>query len=116
MLFPAAVISFISLTAYKHIIILHFAQGKKKLYFAYFALVHCTVDSVSDYLDVDMVELHDEDFKDIIWRLSDTTKDKLIFTVSNIVHWIYSVGMCSSTMHINVYIIHTCYDMSMNKF
>ena len=36
------------------------------------------------YLDVDLVEFHDEDFRDIttILKLSDTTKDKLTFTVS----------------------------------
>ena len=39
------------------------------------------------YLDVDLVEFHDEDFRDIttILKLSDTTKDKLTFTVSYLV-------------------------------
>ena len=37
-----------------------------------------------DYFDVDLVEFHDEDFRDIatILKLSDTMKDKLTFTVS----------------------------------
>ena len=36
------------------------------------------------YLDIDLVEFHDEDFRDIttILKLSDTTKDKLTFSVS----------------------------------
>ena len=39
------------------------------------------------YLDVDLIEFHDEDFRDIatILKLSDTTKDKLTFTVSYLV-------------------------------
>ena len=44
-----------------------------------------------DYLDVDLVEFHDEDFRDIttILKLSDTMKDKLTFTVS----WLLKVDL-----------------------
>ena len=37
----------------------------------------------TDYLDLDLVEFHDEELRDIatILKLSDTTKDKLMFTV-----------------------------------
>ena len=54
------------------------------------AFVHCTADDVSDYmyLDVDMVELYEDDFKTIeyIQNLSDTTMDKLTYTVSTTVY------------------------------
>lgn len=42
------------------------------------------VEEDGAYLDIDLVEFHDEDFRDIttILKLGDTTKDKLTFTVS----------------------------------
>ena len=40
-----------------------------------------TVSNNVNIVDVDEVELHDEDF-DIIRRLKNTTRDKLVFTVS----------------------------------
>ena len=52
------------------------------------AFVCCTANDVADYLDVDMLELYEDDFKtiDYIWKLSDTTKDKLTFTVSTTIN------------------------------
>ena len=51
------------------------------------ALAHCTADDVSHYLDENMVEQYEDDIKTIdrIRKLSDTTMDKLTFTVSTTV-------------------------------
>lgn len=50
------------------------------------------VEEDGAYLDVDLVEFHDKDFRDIttILKLSDTTKDKLTFTVSCLVSQAWS--------------------------
>ena len=52
-------------------------------------MLNCVVadfEEVSDYLDVDMVNLYEEDFHTIgqIRKLSNTAMDKLTFTVRNI--------------------------------
>lgn len=41
------------------------------------------VSEETDYVDLDLVEFHDEELRDIasILELSDTTKDKVTFTV-----------------------------------
>jgi len=41
------------------------------------------VSEETDYIDLDLVEFHDEELRDIasILELSDTTKDKVTFTV-----------------------------------
>ena len=43
------------------------------------------IEEISDYLDVDMVNLYEEDFHTIgqIRKLSNTAMDKLTFTVRN---------------------------------
>ena len=71
-----------------------------------------------DYLDLDLVELHVEDFKDItaILELSDTMKDKLTFSVSNllIVHdrqWVQSSYSMLLIMTVHVCILQPCHSM-----
>ena len=51
-------------------------------------------------MDVDLVEFHDEDFRDItaILKLSDTMKDKLTFTVS----WLLKVDLARTVSFYDV--------------
>ena len=51
-------------------------------------------------MDVDLVEFHDEDFRDItaILKLSDTMKDKLTFTVS----WLLKVDLACTVSFYDV--------------
>ena len=53
------------------------------------------MEEEGDYLDIDLFEYHIEDFRDIttILKLSDTTKDKLTFSVSCTCKCMYSCSL-----------------------
>ena len=75
-----------------------------------FVHVHCTADDGSDYFDVGGVELYDDTkVIDRIRRISDTTVDKLTFTVSTTVCMFTSVQIYWFILHIDICIIHTYY-------